>query len=380
MPAAPEKTFFSSLNKKMVKSDIELTNQIDAYLRGELTESELIDFENKRIKDPAFDIKVVEHHNLLNHLSDYANRLKLTSEMNVIHESLDIFTLKNEVAPDAHIIKRLWKKYRVNTAIAASVALIAVCGTLLSTGYFSKSISTNVSLLRREINSIKKSQNALIKDINDKPSKGPVNPGQFGGTGFALSSNGYVVTNYHVVQGADSVYVQNSDGEAFKAKMIYIDPAYDLAVLQIIDPAFKDLDVLPYSFKKSASDVGEDVFTIGFPRDDQVYGKGYVSAKNGYAGDTVAYQVSIPVNPGNSGGPLLDNRGNVIGIINGKQTMVDGAAFAIKSTYILKSIDAIPQDSLDEKLTLSKRNNLSGLSRKEQFKKLEPFIYMVKVY
>ena len=380
MPAAPEKTFFSSLNKKMMKSDIELTNQIDAYLSGELTESELIDFENKRIKDPAFDIKVVEHHNLLNHLSDYANRLKLTSEMNVIHESLDIFTLKNEVAPDAHIIKRLWKKYRVNTAIAASVALIAVCGTLLSTGYFSKSISTNVSLLRREINSIKKSQNALIKDINDKPSKGPVNPGQFGGTGFALSSNGYVVTNYHVVQGADSVYVQNSDGEAFKAKMIYIDPAYDLAVLQIIDPAFKDLDVLPYSFKKSASDVGEDVFTIGFPRDDQVYGKGYVSAKNGYAGDTVAYQVSIPVNPGNSGGPLLDNRGNVIGIINGKQTMVDGAAFAIKSTYILKSIDAIPQDSLDEKLTLSKRNNLSGLSRKEQFKKLEPFIYMVKVY
>ena len=380
MPAAPEKTFFSSLNKKMMKSDIELTNQIDAYLRGELTESELIDFENKRIKDPAFDIKVVEHHNLLNHLSDYANRLKLTSEMNVIHESLDIFTLKNEVAPDAHIIKRLWKKYRVNTAIAASVALIAVCGTLLSTGYFSKSISTNVSLLRREINSIKKSQNALIKDINDKPSKGPVNPGQFGGTGFALSSNGYVVTNYHVVQGADSVYVQNSDGEAFKAKMIYIDPAYDLAVLQIIDPAFKDLDVLPYSFKKSASDVGEDVFTIGFPRDDQVYGKGYVSAKNGYAGDTVAYQVSIPVNPGNSGGPLLDNRGNVIGIINGKQTMVDGAAFAIKSTYILKSIDAIPQDSLDEKLTLSKRKNLSGLSRKEQFKKLEPFIYMVKVY
>ena len=380
MPAAPEKTFFSSLNKKMMKSDIELTNQIDAYLRGELTESELIDFENKRIKDPAFDIKVVEHHNLLNHLSDYANRLKLTSEMNVIHESLDIFTLKNEVAPDAHIIKRLWKKYRVNTAIAASVALIAVCGTLLSTGYFSKSISTNVSLLRREINSIKKSQNALIKDINDKPSKGPVNPGQFGGTGFALSSNGYVVTNYHVVQGADSVYVQNSDGEAFKAKMIYIDPAYDLAVLQIIDPAFKDLDVLPYSFKKSASDVGEDVFTIGFPRDDQVYGKGYVSAKNGYAGDTVAYQVSIPVNPGNSGGPLLDNRGNVIGIINGKQTMVDGAAFAIKSTYLLKSIEAIPQDSLDKKLILSKRNTLSGLSRKDQFKKLEPFIYMVKVY
>lgn len=364
----------------MMKSDIELMNQIDAYLKGELTESELADFEKKRIEDPAFDIKVVEHQNLVNHLSDYADRLKLSSEMNVIHESLDIYALKNEVAPEAPIVKRLWKKYKINTAIAASVALIAVSGTLLSTGYFSKTISTNVSLLRREINSIKKSQNALIKNINDKPLKGPANPGQFGGTGFALSSNGYVVTNYHVIKGADSVYVQNSEGEAFKAKMIYIDPAYDLAVLQITDPSFKDLAVLPYTFKKSASDVGEDVFTIGFPSDDQVYGKGYVSSRNGYAGDTVAYQVSIPVNPGNSGGPLLDSRGNIIGIINGKQTLVDGAAFAIKSTYILKSIEAIPQDSLDEKLIISKRNSLSGLSRQDQFKKLEPFIYMVKVY
>jgi serine protease Do len=361
-----------------MKSEIDIINQIDAYLRGELSDSELADFEQKRLNDAAFDLKVVEHSNLVSHLSEYSEIIKLKSDMNIIHESLDIYALKNEVAPEAPIYIRLWKKYRINTAIAATVALIAVSGTLLSTGFFSKSISTNVSLLRREINSIKKSQNDLIKNI--KPSKGPSNPGEFGGTGFALSSNGYVVTNYHVIKGADSLYVQNSEGEAFKAKMIYIDPAYDLAVLQIVDPAFEGLAALPYTFKKSASDVGEDVFTIGFPRDDQVYGKGYVSSKNGFAGDTVAYQVSIPVNPGNSGGPLLDNRGNVIGIINGKQTQVDGAAFAIKSTYILKSIDAIPQDSLDEKLVLSKKNSLSGLSRKDQFKKLEPFIYMVKVY
>jgi S1-C subfamily serine protease len=361
-----------------MKSDIEIINQIDAYLRGELSDAEISEFEQKRLNDAAFDLKVVEHSNLVSHLSEYSETIKLKSDMNIIHESLDIYALKNEVAPEAPIYIRLWKKYRINTAIAATVALIAVSGTLLSTGFFSKSISTNVSLLRREINSIKKSQNDLIKNI--KPSKGPANPGEFGGTGFALSSNGYVVTNYHVIKGADSLYVQNSEGEAFKAKMIYIDPAYDLAVLQIVDPSFEGLDALPYTFKKSASDVGEDVFTIGFPRDDQVYGKGYVSSKNGYAGDTVAYQVSIPVNPGNSGGPLLDMRGNVIGIINGKQTQVDGAAFAIKSTYILKSIEAIPQDSLEEKLVLSKKNSLSGLSRKDQFKKLEPFIYMVKVY
>ena len=363
-----------------MNSETELTNQIDAYLRDELTESELSDFEKKRMDDPDFDMKVVEHQNLIQHLSEYGKRVKLSSDMNVIHESIDIQVIRTIVAPEAPLVRRLWKKYRINTAIAASVALIAVSGTLLSTGYFSKTISTNVSLLRREINSIKRSQNALIKNINDKPSRGPADPGQFGGTGFALSSNGYVVTNYHVIQGADSVYIQNSEGEAFKVKMIYIDPAYDLAVLQITDPSFKNLETLPYTFKKSASDVGEDVFTIGFPRDDQVLGKGYVSSRNGNAGDTVTYQVSIPVNPGNSGGPLLDTRGNIVGIINGKQPLADGAAFAIKSNYILKSIEAIPQDSLDEKLILNKRNSLSGLSRKDQFKKLEPYIFMVKVY
>jgi S1-C subfamily serine protease len=298
--------------------------------------------------------------------------------MNVIHDQIDVQALKKVLRPDLPIIHRLWNKFQVSTAIAATVALIAVFGTLFSTGYFSEKVSD--SYLRREINSIKRSQNALIKNIKDKPVRGPVNPGQFGGTGFALSSNGYVVTNYHVIKGADSVYVQNSEGESYKVKQIYIDPTYDLAVLQIIDPAFKDLATLPYTFKKSASNVGEGVFTIGFPKDDLVYNEGYVSSKNGYAGDTVAYQVSIPVNPGNSGGPLLDNRGNVIGIINRKQTLVDGVAFAVKSNYLLKSIEAIPQDSLEDKLTLNKRNSLSGLKRDEQFKKLEPYIFMVKVY
>lgn len=364
-----------------MNKDIELTEKIDAYLRGELTAAEVSDFEKKRSEDTNFDLKVVEHHNLTRHLSEYGKRVQLTADMNTIHEELDVYSLKQELAPELPVIRRLWKKYRINTAIAASVAVIAVGGTLLSTGYFSKSIATNYSLLRREINSIKRSQNALIKNINDKPAKGPADPGQFGGTGFALSSNGYLVTNYHVIKGADSVYVQNSDGESFKVKQIYIDPAYDIAVLQITDPEFKHLASLPYTFKKSTSDVGEDVYTIGFPRDDQVYGEGYVSSRSGYSGDTIAYQVSIPVNPGNSGGPLLDNRGNIVGIINGKQTLADGAAFAIKSSYVLKSLEAIPQDSLDEKLSLNKRNNsLAGLSRKDQFKKMQPFIFMVKVY
>lgn len=362
-----------------MNKDTEVTNLIDAYLRDELTPAERSDFQQRRNNDPAFDLNVVEHENLVRHLKEYGERVQLTSDMNAIYEEIDIDALKREAKPELPLIHRLWTKYRVSTAIAATVAMVAVFGTLFMTGYFSEAISTNYTQMRREINSIKRSQNALIKNIGDKPSKAPANPGQFGGTGFALSSNGYVVTNYHVIKGADSVYVQNSLGEAFKVRQIYTDPAHDIAVLQIVDPAFK-LATLPYTFKKSASDVGQTVYTIGFPRDDQVYGEGYVSSRNGFAGDTVAYQVSIPVNPGNSGGPLLDSKGNVVGIINGKQKFADGAAFAIKSNYILESIAAIPQDSLESKLVLNKRNTLTGLSRQDQIKKLEPYIFMVKVY
>lgn len=364
-----------------MKSEIELINQIEAYLRGELSTEETAAFDKLRNEDPAIDHKVVEHQNFVSHIIDYAGRKQLQSNMEAAHQQLDIEALKTGLLSTSYKVRNLFNKYRFNTAIAAAVAIVTVFTTLFSTGYFSKSTPTNYySALKRDINNIKRSQNALIKGINDMPDKGPVNPGEFGGTGFALSTNGYVVTNYHVIKDADSIYVQNSGGESFKVKQIYIDPAYDIAVLQIIDPAFKALSALPYTFKKSGSDLGEDVYTIGFPRDDHVVNRGYVSSLTGYAGDTVAYQVDISVNPGNSGGPLLDSRGNVVGIINAKQMQTEGAAFAIKSRYILQSIGAIPQDSLDTKLTLNKKNTLSGLSRTDQIKKVKDYIFMVKVY
>src|SRR5690606_9611861 len=121
------------------------------------------------------------------------------------------------------------------------------------------------SALKRDMETIKKSQNDLIRNINSKTvNKKNIAPSQYGGTGFALSSNGYLITNYHVVKGADSVYIQNNKGESFKVQTIYVDPSYDIAVLQIIDPSFTSLSNLPYTFKKSAADLGEDVYTIGY--------------------------------------------------------------------------------------------------------------------
>ena len=205
------------------------------------------------------------------------------------------------------------------------------------------------------------------------------NKARFGGTGFAISGNGYIATAYHVVKGADSIYVQNGKG-SFKVQAIYTDPVNDVAVLKISDANFDNLPSLPYSIKKGMSGIGESVFTLGFPKDDIVLGDGYVSSKNGINGDTLAYQVAIPVNPGNSGGPLLDNNGNIVGIINGKENKTDGATFAVKSRYIMEALNAIPQDSLSKRVGYGKKSLLKGLKREKQVEKMQDYVFMIKVY
>jgi S1-C subfamily serine protease len=89
------------------------------------------------------------------------------------------------------------------------------------------------------------------------------------------------------------------------------------------------------------------------------------------------YQVSIPVNPGNSGGPLLDDHGNVIGLIRGKITTAEGTGFAVKSREILKAISILGADSIQ---VTSKKSPLKSMKRTEQIKKIDPYVFNVLVY
>lgn len=365
-------------------SDHQLTELIERYLNGELSEEERERFEALRRDNAAVDSRVVEHQQFTGLLKQYGERVELEKRLNAIHQEIDVHTLAEELTVHPSWVVRMWRQHHSKISVAASVAVFAMLTTLYFTGYFSKSTS-NYTALRREVENVKRTTenvkrttNALINDI--KTGSRIVNPGKFGGTGFALTTDGYIVTNYHVVNGADSLYVQNTAGDSYHTKLIYSEPAYDIAILKIDDPAFTGLSSIPYNFRRSKSDVGEEVYTVGYPRDDIVYGKGYLSSSTGYNGDTIAYQVSIPVNPGNSGGPLLDNKGNLIGIISGKQMQAEGAAFAVKTSYLLKAAQQISSDSTENKITLNTKNSLSNLSPTQQVKKLKNYVFMVKVY
>ncbi len=137
------------------------------------------------------------------------------------------------------------------------------------------------------------------------------------GTGFALASNGLIVTNYHVIADAASINVKGINGNFsifYKAKVILFDRTNDLAIIQITDHNFCSIDSIPYVIKPLSSDVGENIFVLGFPLrasmgDEIKLTNGIISSKTGFQGDITAYQISAPIQPGNSGGPLFNHEG-----------------------------------------------------------------------
>ena len=86
-----------------------------------------------------------------------------------------------------------------------------------------------------------------------------------------------------------------------------------------------------------------------------VYGEGYLSAKSGYYGDTTSYQISISANPGNSGGPVVNKNGEIIGVISSKETNADGVVFAIKTKNIY---DVLKESGIDSSIKLPTSNSL----------------------
>jgi S1-C subfamily serine protease len=210
-------------------------------------------------------------------------------------------------------------------------------------------------------------------------SNSSVNKGS--GTGFAISSNGIIATNYHVIENAQTIKVRgvNSNfNKIYKAKVLVSDKNNDLALIQIIDDSFTSLDAIPYVLKTKLVNAGENIFALGYPLraamgDEIKLTNGIVSSKTGFQGDITSYQVSAPVQPGNSGGPLFDANGNVIGIINAKLTIAENASYAVKASYLMNLIEL-----LNEPPNLTKFNALKDKSLASQVKIVNKFVYIIE--
>ncbi len=164
------------------------------------------------------------------------------------------------------------------------------------------------------------------------------------GSGFIISSDGYVLTNYHVVEGADEVIVRLSDRHAYEAKIVGTDEASDIALLKI---DARDLPVVKIGSSKKAA-IGSWVLAIGSPFGfDATVTAGIISAKGRTLPDEnyVPYiQTDVAINPGNSGGPLFNLDGEVIGInsqIYSRSGGFMGLSFAVPIELAMNVVEQI---------------------------------------
>lgn len=169
------------------------------------------------------------------------------------------------------------------------------------------------------------------------------------GSGAIVSTEGHVLTVAHVVAGSSRVNVLTVQGMK-AAKVLRVDEANDLAILKLSDETFSALPIAPSRNVR----LGQAVATIGFPN-VEIQGfspkitKGEISSVNGIGDDPRAWQISVPVQPGNSGGALLDESGNVIGVVVSKLGLKAAKAtgdipqnvsYAVKSTYALALLES----------------------------------------
>jgi len=378
MPSEAKKNIFRKRNNKKMKT-IDL---FDNYINGKLGPEEITEFEIKLKTDLLLANAFIEHVNLINTLNQAQFRSNLKRTLNQIH-------LK-EIGPTLNIIsinreQSFFKKYTKTLAIAASTALIAVMITvslLMGLGYLSKKQSNQITDLNR-VGLERKSKKLInIKDSKSNAKEASYRAANIEGSAFALNNKGYIVTSFHMVNGADSIFIENDQIDRACTKVIFTDANLDLAILKIVNSDLLAKWRVPFSIKEKNADVGEKVFTLGYPRNEIVYGEGSLSSLSGYSNDKSMYQISIPVNPGNSGGPLLDENANVIGVIRGKISGEEGTGFAIKSNEILKAISELENDSLKQELmSQNKRNqNIKNLKRSEQIKLINPYVFNVLVY
>jgi len=195
------------------------------------------------------------------------------------------------------------------------------------------------------------------------------------GTGFFISKNGYIVTNYHVVENSSNIYASNQLFNRLKVQEVFVDKYNDLVLLK----ADVSLNNIPYNILSAPTEIGNNVFTLGYPY-IQSMGKevkltnGIINSNSGFENDTRYYQFSAEIQPGNSGGPLFDSEGNIVGLVSAKHTQATNAGYALKSNFVM---DFIKMN--DPSIIKNNKSSLKNLSLSSKYKILKDYVLLLEI-
>jgi serine protease Do len=387
MPDEAQKNIFFSIQKWTVMEDVQILEAVERYIRGEMKPDERVYFEQLRKTNAEIDQLVVEHTLFVHQMNELSALRSFKTSLQDIHTDLaEKGQINSERLKGKAKVVYLWKRYKRVAAIAASIAGITTLGVMSFINVLSpKADILKVQELGMKVEQLENNSRAIHKQLNDVRSdiKSKIEPGvelKGGGSGFMIDAKGYLVTNAHILKNGRNIIVVNNKGDQFKATIVKIDTEKDIAVLKIMDKDYKQLPVIPYSIRKMSTDIAEPIFTLGYPRNEIVYGEGYLSAKTGFKGDTLSCQLGIAANPGNSGGPVFNHSGEIIGILSTKEIQAEGVAFAIQSRYLHSVLNELKKDTSYQELSLPTKSKIASISHVQQVKRIEDYIFMIRSY
>lgn len=298
-----------------------------------------------------------------------------------IYNGFNISTLKDWMYSNA--IKQNNAQNVLSLMKINSDLFVSVNGQSIFKTKFSQLNSSTVGIFTDKTGNKIKYDNIVIKKLNaELPAKffnfknyiATKSKFKGNGSGFLINNQGLLATNYHVIEGATEIYVE-SNKKDYKCSIIAIDKLNDLAILKV--QKF-NTNQLKYTISESISETGSSVFALGFPYALSILGNeikltdGKISSTTGYQNDPKTYQISVPIQPGNSGGPLFDENGNVIGIISSKFILGDNVSYAIKSNLLIKLIEK-------NKIMNNKKNSIANLKLTDKVKELRKSTLLIKI-
>lgn len=334
-------------------------NSLSDKEKQELQEFLNVSDENKKLFD--------EYVNFIKELNDFGEFYKFKNTLKRVSDAYS----ENMISHKKRIIHKL-----VQYASVAAVSMVAVLFTLYVTGWFSfKHQMQTYKQLSNTITSISQNQKSLWNTLFSSNKITYVR-----GTAFALSSDGFLATSYHLVKDYDSVLVVNAFDSTIKmhAKLVTFDQNLDVAILKISDSIFSSIKNIPYNVNFNYPvELGSYVYSLGFSKNSIVFGEGSISSFTGFNEDTNSIQISIPTNPGNSGSPVFNQYGEVIGIICGKIEGKEGSSYALHSKVLKNLIDSL---SDNKAYSIHFKNTIGYLPKNKQISKIIPYIFKIEIY
>ncbi len=354
-----------------------ISDLIDRSLLGTLSDAEKEKFERLLEEQSGIREEYEAAKEIFTALEEQHNHENWSRELDVIHN--DMTGTNAKASKRVNTTKR--RRFFSTLAIAASISVLTFISTLfvMKRNIYKINVRENsvTYQLKGNLDSLNMSFGHLKTSLDSIKHHVPQTyTGSFGSC-FLVSQNGYFITNHHIIKNAKELHIVNKTDSTivWKARPIYEDPILDLALIQIIDSAYFEHTPL---IADENEQLGSDLYSLGFPKKDIVYGEGVLSSENGHNGDTLSIQTSIPANPGNSGSPIFNKKGQIVGIITARHPHNVASTYAVKPQFIKLFLNNTP-DSLQISSNPYNSQKFKQLEQVNKIKQLRKFVFRLEV-